>query len=245
MWNNIGQIPDLLMDSGNAYIYTSGIAPAEQVNLATGTITYLDTDLLGSVRGVVNASGGLTGTSSYDAWGNPQGGGLTATTPFGFAGGYTDPTGLIYLVKRYYDPQTGQLLSVDPALSQTQQPYGYASGNPVSMTDPTGMSTYIKFHFWGPTLYLSEWFMNKLWWIFSAIATGSLGAHAGEKRIADWLKGAFRADEVEIDLGLVDTLAFEVSAALLALEAYDWDDHGVAITWLFWNIWVFHPRFHE
>jgi len=68
----------LLMDSANAYIYTTGQAPAEQVNLATGTPTYLVTDSLGSVRGTVNSSGTLTGTTGYDAWGNPQTpGGLT------------------------------------------------------------------------------------------------------------------------------------------------------------------------
>lgn len=44
-----------------------------------------------------------------DQCGTP--GGLTATTPFGFAGGYTDPTDLIYLIHRYYDPSTGQFIS--------------------------------------------------------------------------------------------------------------------------------------
>jgi RHS repeat-associated protein len=28
--------------------------------------------------------------------------------PLGYAGAYTDPDGLLYLVNRYYDPQTGQ-----------------------------------------------------------------------------------------------------------------------------------------
>ena len=70
------------MDSGNAYIYTGGVAPAEQVNLATGSIMYLVTDSLGSVGGVVNSSGTLTATTSYDAWGNPETtGGLSLSTP--------------------------------------------------------------------------------------------------------------------------------------------------------------------
>src|SRR6201999_2758194 len=106
----------------------------------TGAVTYLVTDSLGSVRGTVSASGALTGTTSYDAWGTPQtAGGLTAVTPFGFAGGYTDPTGLIYLINRYYDPVTGQFLSVDPEVASTLQPYAYAAGNPVSNNDPTGL----------------------------------------------------------------------------------------------------------
>lgn len=132
------------MDSGNAYIYTGKLAPGEQVNLSTGSITYLVTDSLGSVRGIVNASGSLTGTCGYDAWGNPESsGGLTATTPFGYAGGYTDPSGLIYLLARYYDSATGQFISADPAIDQTHQPYGYANENPVSNRDPSGRCWWI------------------------------------------------------------------------------------------------------
>jgi RHS repeat-associated protein len=139
VWNTVPTVPQLLMDGNNAYIYDGGTAPAEQVSLSAGTITYLVTDSLGSVRGTVNSSGSLTGTTSYDAWGNPEvSGGLTATTPFGFAGGYTDPDGLIYLLNRYYQPSAGQFISVDPAITQTLQPYSYADDNPVSLTDPTG-----------------------------------------------------------------------------------------------------------
>jgi RHS repeat-associated protein len=153
VWNEVSSLPLALMDSGNAYIYTGGVAPAEQVNLATGSIMYLVTDSLGSVRGVVNSSGTLTATTSYDAWGNPETtGGLTVSTPFGYAGGYTDPTGLVYLLNRYYDPATGQFTSVDPALAQTLQPYTYANANPVSLTDPTGKWTWSwrnwLFSFW-------------------------------------------------------------------------------------------------
>ena len=133
----------LLMDSANAYIYVGGsTAPAEQVNLATGAVTYLISDALGSVRGAVSGTGALVGTTSYDAWGNPlTSGGLTSTTPFGFAGGYTDPDGLVYLINRYYDPATGQFISVDPAVARTGQQYAYANGDPVNATDPTGLAT--------------------------------------------------------------------------------------------------------
>jgi hypothetical protein len=33
VWNYVSPIPQVIMDSGNAYIYTGGTAPAEQVNL--------------------------------------------------------------------------------------------------------------------------------------------------------------------------------------------------------------------
>jgi RHS repeat-associated protein len=146
LWGTVvADNPQLLMDSQNAYIYAGATAPAEQVNLATGAVTYLLADSLGSVRATISPAGALTATASYDAWGNPQtAGGLTADTPFGYAGGYTDPTGLIYLINRYYDPATGQSTSVDPALAQTSAPYAYAGGNPVTNTDPTGRSTVLS-----------------------------------------------------------------------------------------------------
>ncbi len=134
-----GDGTELLQDSTNAYVYTGSAAPAEQVNLSTGSVNYLVSDALGSVRGIVSSSGALTAATSYDAWGNPEtSSGLIGQTPFGFAGGYTDPDGLIYLINRYYDPQTGQFLSVDPDVSQTGDRYGYTAGDPVNEVDPTG-----------------------------------------------------------------------------------------------------------
>jgi hypothetical protein len=44
------------------------------------------------------------------------------------------------LINRYYDPQTGQFISVDPEVNRTHQPYQYVDGNPVNETDPAGLS---------------------------------------------------------------------------------------------------------
>jgi uncharacterized protein RhaS with RHS repeats len=51
-----------------------------------------------------------------------------------------DPTtGLIYLRARWYDPQTGQFLSIDPLQALTQHAYEYANDSPLNGTDPTGL----------------------------------------------------------------------------------------------------------
>jgi RHS repeat-associated protein len=157
VWDTVSRSPRLLMDSSYAYIYSSAGAPEEQVNLSTGAAEYIVRDSLGSARGVVSSSGDLAASTSYDAWGNPsQGSGLADYTAFGYAGGYTDPTKLVYLVNRYYDPSTGQFVSVDPALTDTQQPYSYGNGDPVNNNDLNGLSacgstTYggWTFHGWG------------------------------------------------------------------------------------------------
>ena len=44
-------------------------------------------------------------------------------------------------VHRYYDPVTGQFVSVDPLVSQTEQPYIYADDNPVNEVDRNGSCT--------------------------------------------------------------------------------------------------------
>jgi RHS repeat-associated protein len=43
-------------------------------------------------------------------------------------------------VARYYDPSTGQFLSLDPAVSFTQAPFNYAGDDPVNGSDPSGLS---------------------------------------------------------------------------------------------------------
>jgi RHS repeat-associated protein len=44
-----------------------------------------------------------------------------------------------YSVRRYYDPGTGQFLSVDPAIDQTEAPYAYVNGDPVDLIDALGL----------------------------------------------------------------------------------------------------------
>jgi RHS repeat-associated protein len=143
VWNTTTSVPELLMDSTRAYFYGPDGTPFEQVTLSSGAIRYLSSDALGSVRGVVSSGGSLTASTSYDAWGNPETtGGLGSYTPFGFAGGYTDPTGLLYFINRYYDPTTGQFMNVDPEVAATGQPYAYAGDDPVDAVDPFGLSWY-------------------------------------------------------------------------------------------------------
>ena len=146
-WNTLSLVPQLLMDGENAYIYgpqgtALGTAPVEQISLSApnsqSSVTYLVSDPEG-VRLTFNSSGTITAGASYDAYGQVITGGLSNVTPFGYAGGYTDPTGLIYLVNRYYDPSTGQFLSVDPLVDLTDQPYQYVGGDPINGSDPSGL----------------------------------------------------------------------------------------------------------
>jgi len=140
-----GGLPRLLTDGTNAYVYGptlfGGSAPVEQISLSTHTPEYFSS-IPSGVQLVFGASGSLINQSSYSTYGtqtNTSSSG--AATPFGFQGGYTDPTGLIYLINRYYDPTTSQFLSVDPMNQSTGQPYLFGGDNPVNAGDPSGLAS--------------------------------------------------------------------------------------------------------
>ncbi|MGH9091062.1 MAG: RHS repeat-associated core domain-containing protein [Acidimicrobiales bacterium] len=137
-WDTEGFTPELVSDGTNDFIYGPNGTLLEQVS-PTGTY-YVLTDDIGSTRVLTNTSGVVAGTASYSAYGELASS-SGQTSPIGFAGGYTDPTGLIYLVNRYYDPTTGQFLSVDPDVGITEQPYVYTGGDPVDGSDPLGVLT--------------------------------------------------------------------------------------------------------
>ena len=102
-------------------------------------MTYYHHDQLGSTTLLTSATGAKVATYTYDSYGLIAKTTGTSTNPLLFAGQYRNTeSGLYYLQVRYYDPSTGQFISVDPALSVTGQPYSYAGGNPVNAVDPTG-----------------------------------------------------------------------------------------------------------
>ncbi|GIN41448.1 hypothetical protein J19TS1_43970 [Heyndrickxia oleronia] len=83
---------------------------------------------------------------TYDAWGNvlTQSGDLASENPYRYAGyRYDENTHLYYLLARYYNPETGVFLSLDPVMGDIQNPitlngYNYANNNPVMFFDPDG-----------------------------------------------------------------------------------------------------------
>lgn len=42
-------------------------------------------------------------------------------------------------INRYYDPATGQFVSVDPYVTQTLQTYVYTDDDPLNSADPSGL----------------------------------------------------------------------------------------------------------
>jgi RHS repeat-associated protein len=138
VWDHVTNTPQLLADATNKYVYGPNDLPLEQVNGTT--VTWLHHDQLGSTRLLTSSTGANVGSYTYDPYGKTATKTGTVATPLEYAGQYTDSeSGFVYMRARYYDPATGQFLSRDPLEDQTQQAYSYASGNPVNVTDPTGL----------------------------------------------------------------------------------------------------------
>ncbi|WP_420129134.1 RHS repeat-associated core domain-containing protein, partial [Longimicrobium sp.] len=56
--------------------------------------------------------------------------------------GQRDAGGLMYMRNRYYDPKTGQFTQMDPiGLAGGVNTYGFAEGDPISYSDPYGLSS--------------------------------------------------------------------------------------------------------
>jgi len=137
VWDQSGALPMLLTAGTTAYIYGPGGQPIEQIHGSTPTYLLVDQGV--STRLLTDSSGTVIGTYSYTPYGVPVRHTGTAATSLQYDGQYTDAeSGLTYLRARYYDPATGQFLSVDPAVNLTQAAYNYASDNPINQDDPTG-----------------------------------------------------------------------------------------------------------
>jgi RHS repeat-associated protein len=125
---------------------TSYVYGGDLISRQSGSsIVYYLTDALGSVRLVTDASGAVVGSYTYDAFGNVLTDTDSSGNKFAFTGQWSDVDGLTFLRARYYDPQTGRFLSVDPEAAsdsdpQTLNPYVYCQDNPIVAIDPSGRS---------------------------------------------------------------------------------------------------------
>ena len=113
-----------------------------------GTAYYYLKNQQGDVLKIVDGSGNVVGSYTYDAWGKVLSatGEMAQANPIRYRSYYYDAdTGLYYLQSRYYDPEIGRFISADDTqylgASGTALGYnlfGYCENNPVNYSDATG-----------------------------------------------------------------------------------------------------------
>ena len=150
-YSNAGQLMfshDARNNRGSNYIYLQGslLATREyQMSGGNGTYTvkYQHTDALGTPIKVTDGTGMTLETSEYEPYGHLANRALTDGP--GFTGHVQDAaTGLTYMQQRYYDPQVGVFLSVDPVTAYSGgdlrlfNRYSYAYSNPYKFKDIDG-----------------------------------------------------------------------------------------------------------
>jgi RHS repeat-associated protein len=124
-------------------LYQDGVDTLFARISAAGTAAWYLTDRLGSVRGMVDASGTPQATIAYDGFGN-----VTSNSNSGFTDRYLftareldSATGLQYNRARYYDATIGKWTQRDPIGFQAGDAnlYRYAANAPQRNTDSSGL----------------------------------------------------------------------------------------------------------
>lgn len=176
------------------YVFTDHLGSLDTlVNPQTGEKTKLSFDAHGSRR--VTSGGGawahLLGASAIT--------GLIQKTPRGFTGHeQIDDAGLIHMSGRLYDPLLGRMLSPDPIVqephnAQNLNRYTYVLNNPLSYTDPSGLS-FVK-NYWRQIVSIAVSVFTGPWAVglWGAMAVGFVSGTIATGSLEGGLWGAFSA----------------------------------------------------
>jgi RHS repeat-associated protein len=127
-----------------ARTYTYGLDLISQRDASSGIKNYYGYDGNGNTRFLTAASGTITDTYTYDAFGDLIASTGTTATFYRYSGEQYDPNlGFVYLRARYLNPNTGRFWTRDSFEGYRQDPrtlhrYSYVGNNPINAADPTG-----------------------------------------------------------------------------------------------------------
>jgi RHS repeat-associated protein len=110
---------------------------------SSGSFTPLQ-DALGSTIALVDGSGVVTTSYSYDPFGNTTVSGAASSNPSQYTGRENEGNGLYFYRARYYSPLLGRFVGEDPLGFDGGDVnlYAYVFDNPINYQDPTGTTCY-------------------------------------------------------------------------------------------------------
>ena len=112
--------------------------------LPSGAIYYYAFDGLGSVSALTDTAGTAQALYTYEPYGETSASGPAPNTanPWKYTSGYLDSTGFYKMGMRYYRPELMRWSQQDPIEQPTDavqaDRYGYAGGDPINRSDPSG-----------------------------------------------------------------------------------------------------------
>ncbi|MFT4143588.1 MAG: S8 family serine peptidase [Mobilitalea sp.] len=130
-------------DGNNKTRYTRGTSLISQKN-ESGEASYYLFNAHGDVTSLVDSTGNVQNSYSYDAFGNVSINTEIIKNRFQYTGEqYDTVTGLYYLTARYYDPNPGRFINEDIFEGHISNPltlnvYTYCANNPILYIDPSG-----------------------------------------------------------------------------------------------------------
>ena len=141
----VADVLDSELYSANCYLRgTNLVATYSYQNGEKSGYTYYTQNAHGDVVNLTDATGAISKSYTYDAFGVEKNIDDSDTNAFRYCGEYYDSeSGTIYLRARYYNPTTGRFISRDSYAGKNSDPlslnlYTYCYNNPLIYIDPSG-----------------------------------------------------------------------------------------------------------
>jgi RHS repeat-associated protein len=146
LWDENSLYGDVVLETTGGVSTSYTLAGTQLISQTrNGSTSYYLQDGQGSTRALTNSAGAVTDTYSYTAYGEIYNQTGTTANNYLYTGQQFDQsTGLYSLRARFYNPAVGRFLSQDTWAVNYSNPielnrYGYAAGNPVNASDPSGL----------------------------------------------------------------------------------------------------------
>src|SRR5205807_6737374 len=139
LYNGANAVQELSGSTVTANLLSGGVDEIFTRTDSSGSFTPLK-DALGSTIALVDSSGNVQTSYTYDPFGGTSVTGSTNSNEFQYTGRENEGNGLYYYRNRYYSPLLGRFINQDPlGFGGGINFYAYAGDDPIDFSDPFGL----------------------------------------------------------------------------------------------------------